>query len=75
MPSALEPPNPTGDHRSRGRFASTDTGRVKAFSDAVFAVAITILATILALGMATPSHHPGGLRSALPRQWPVYLAT
>ncbi|WP_327287405.1 TMEM175 family protein [Streptomyces sp. NBC_01198] len=52
-----------------GTFQATDTNRVEAFSDGVFAVAITILA----LEMHTPPHRSGDLLSALPHQWPVYL--
>lgn len=57
------------DHPRSSRFARTDTGRVEAFSDAVLAIAITILA----LEMRTPEHAPGELLAALARQWPVYL--
>jgi uncharacterized membrane protein len=56
-------------HDTRSAFQATDTGRVEAFSDGVFAVAITFLA----LEMATPEHRTGELRSALLHQWPVYL--
>ncbi|MFE9100986.1 TMEM175 family protein [Actinomadura geliboluensis] len=55
--------------RGGARFVRTDTGRVEAFSDAVIAIAITILA----LDMRTPEHAPGQLRQALLHQWPVYL--
>lgn len=54
---------------SNARFVRTDTGRVEAFSDAVLAIAITILA----LEMRTPEHAPGELLQGLLRQWPVYL--
>lgn len=50
-------------------FRATDTGRVEAFSDAVLAIAITILA----LEMTSPAHPPGQLLPALLHQWPVYL--
>lgn len=50
-------------------FHTTDTGRTEAFSDAVFAIAITILA----LEMRTPDHAHGQLLAALAHQWPVYL--
>jgi uncharacterized membrane protein len=51
-----------------------ETGRLEAFSDGVFAVAITLLA----LDLKVPPAHPGGtardLAEALLRQWPSYLA-
>jgi uncharacterized membrane protein len=51
-----------------------ETARLEAFSDGVFAVAITLLA----LDLKVPPVHPGGtahdLTSALLRQWPSYLA-
>jgi hypothetical protein len=50
-PAATESPG------APGAFQATDTGRVEAFSDGVFAVAITILA----LELATPAHRDGGL--------------
>jgi uncharacterized membrane protein len=64
-----EPDPPGGAERSGSGFQTTDTNRVEAFSDAVLAVAITILA----LQLGTPDHHPGGLLPALLGQWPVYL--
>lgn len=49
----------------------TDTGRLEAFSDGVFAVAITLLA----LGIAVPTAvRQGGLAGALLDHWPNYLA-
>ena len=48
----------------------TETNRVEAFSDGMFAIAITLL--ILELKVPTPA--PGGLTAALLRQWPSYLA-
>ena len=53
----------------RRTFQATDTGRVEAFSDAVFAVAITVLV----LGLGTPAHESGELLHALLHQWPVYI--
>lgn len=46
------------------------TGRVEAFSDGVFAVAITILA----LGIAVPAHAHGQLAHMLLAQWPQFSA-
>ncbi|MDX3855349.1 TMEM175 family protein [Streptomyces sp. AK02-01A] len=50
-------------------YRHSDTGRVEAFSDAVFAIAMTIL--VLELG--TPPHRTGELGRALIEQWPSYL--
>ena len=52
--------------------AEKETGRVEAFSDGVFAVAITLLA----LDIHVPKFdaaHPGGLGAALLTQWPPLL--
>ena len=49
---------------------ASETGRVEAFSDGVFAIAITLL--ILDVHVPAPSSGP--LRSALLRQWPTYIA-
>jgi uncharacterized membrane protein len=68
-PAHSADPGPAERPGERGAFQVTDTGRVEAFSDAVFAVAITILA----LEMSTPAHRRGGLLPALLHQWPVYL--
>ncbi len=46
------------------------TGRIEAFSDGVFAVAITILA----LGIAVPLHAHGRLAQMLLEQWPQFSA-
>ena len=51
------------------RFLVTDTGRVEAFSDGVFAVAITILV----LDLHSPPHPPGRLAGGLLTEWPAYL--
>ena len=47
-----------------------ETGRVEAFSDGVFAIAITLLV----LNLKVPAASAGGLVPALARQWPTYLA-
>ncbi|MGP4016440.1 TMEM175 family protein [Saccharopolyspora sp. 5N708] len=60
---------PSSEGRGEEGFARTGTSRVEAFSDAVFAIAITILA----LDMRTPPHSTGQLLPALWHQWPVYL--
>jgi uncharacterized membrane protein len=47
----------------------TDTGRVEAFSDGVFAIVVTLLV----LDLKEPEHAPGELLDGLARQWPAYL--
>jgi uncharacterized membrane protein len=49
-----------------------ETGRIEAFSDGVFAIAITLL--VLDLKVPSPSDHGPGLAVLLLRQWPSYLA-
>lgn len=56
-----------------GTAMEKETGRVEAFSDGVFAVAITLLV----LDLKVPSQQPGqgaGLTEALLAQWPAYVA-
>lgn len=48
----------------------SETARVEAFSDGVFAIAITLL--ILEIKVPTPNQ--GNLAAALLRQWPSYVA-
>src|SRR5260370_18656673 len=48
----------------------TETNRVEAFSDGMFAIAITLLI----LEIKVPAAGQGNLAAALLRQWPSYLA-
>ncbi len=52
----------------------TETGRLEAFSDGVFAVAITLLALNLAVPRLADGRPAPHLVAALAGQWPVYLA-
>jgi uncharacterized membrane protein len=56
-------------HMNPSRFSRSETDRAEAFSDGVFAIAVTILV----LGLAAPPHRSGGLGHALVHQWPAYL--
>jgi uncharacterized membrane protein len=49
-----------------------ETGRVEAFSDGVFAIAITLL--VLDLKVPRDAELHGSLAEALLRQWPIFLA-
>ena len=49
---------------------TTETARLEAFSDGVFAIAITLLI----LEIKIPSSGTGDLAQELARQWPSYLA-
>lgn len=51
-----------------------DTGRLEAFSDGVFAVAITLLALDLQVPRLTSVSSARDLAIALARQWPSYIA-
>ena len=51
--------------------APNETARIEAFSDGVFAIAITLLILEIQVPPQTPH---GGLRSALADLWPSYLA-
>jgi uncharacterized membrane protein len=56
---------------SQASDATNETARIEAFSDSVFAVAITLLI----FQVRVPPHAPpGGLRAALFSLWPSYLA-
>lgn len=52
----------------------TETGRLEAFSDGVFAVAITLLALGLVIPSVEDAHRAHSLAHALLDQWPAYLA-
>lgn len=51
-----------------------ETGRLEAFSDGVFAIAMTLLVLDLKVPKAAELHGPGGLLGALADQWPTFLA-
>lgn len=51
-----------------------DTGRLEAFSDGIFAVAITLLALEIKVPIAHDLPDGHGLGLALAHQWPIYLA-
>src|SRR5262245_12641783 len=60
---------------SRGReVQTTETARLEAFSDGVFAVAITLLALDLGVPGAGDLTRYHGLAGALGNNWPHYLA-
>jgi uncharacterized membrane protein len=51
-----------------------ETGRVEAFSDGVFAIAMTLLVLDLKVPKADALAAPAGLLPALTRQWPTFAA-
>src|SRR5262245_38427492 len=51
---------------------TNETARIEAFSDGVFAIAITLL--VLDLKVPKEAGHDLSLASALAAQWPAYLA-
>jgi uncharacterized membrane protein len=51
-----------------------ETGRVEAFSDGVFAIAMTLLVLDLKVPKAESLAAPAGLLPALTRQWPAFAA-
>lgn len=61
-------------HQEVARAQEKETARVEAFSDGVFAIAITLL--ILEVKIPGPANLPPGMSlwSALGRQWPSFLA-
>ena len=54
-------------------FGKSETGRIEAFSDGVFAIAITLLILAVKVPLAADLGEDG-LASALLAQWPQYLA-
>src|ERR1700761_4490542 len=51
-----------------------ETGRCEAFSDGVFAVAITLLVLDLKIPPVAENQRPGSLLHSLAVQWPSYAA-
>jgi uncharacterized membrane protein len=59
--------------QGRSRSPNVATGRLEAFSDAVFAIAITLLALTLQVPVLTPVT-PDALAAELVAKWPTYLS-
>ena len=59
---------------SQIREAEKETGRLEAFSDGVYAIAITLLALNLQIPHAENNDAKWALADALARQWPSYMA-
>ena len=64
-------PGLRGERVSEQNGAANETARIEAFSDGVFAIAITLLILEIQVPPQTPH---GGLRAALAGLWPSYLA-
>ena len=69
MPSE-EGAGPSGDDSTERNAIALQTGRMEAFSDGVFAIAITLLV----LEIKVPVDRGSDLVHALAEQWPSYLA-
>ncbi|MGH9682808.1 MAG: TMEM175 family protein [Candidatus Acidiferrales bacterium] len=61
-------------HLEAAAAAERETGRLEAFSDGVFAVAITLLALDLRVPTLADGSSPHALAASLASQWPSYLA-
>lgn len=61
-------------HESRAQAEEKETGRLEAFSDGVFAVAITLLALDLKVPPSASNRGAWPLLHSLARQWPSYVA-
>jgi uncharacterized membrane protein len=62
------------DETQKAAVEEKDTGRLEAFSDGVFAVAITLLALDLQVPHPGPNASARELAAGLLRQWPSYVA-
>lgn len=60
-----------GERVTEQNLSANETARIEAFSDGVFAIAITLLILEIQVPPQTPH---GGLRAALADLWPSYLA-